>query len=182
MNCDIRFAAQGAKFTAAFPRRGLIAEFGISWALPRVTGVGNAMDVLLSGRVFLADEAKSLGIVQQVYHPDSLMSEAIEYATDMAINVPPNSMAIIKQQVLRHQHADAETALTESNRLMIMSTNAKLNPDFKEGVDSFVEKRRPNFKPLNLDSPMQKLREELFQQTLENESLKAALKAARSKL
>ena len=55
--CDVRFAAAGAKFTTSFARRGLIAEYGISWILPRVVGSGVAMDLLLSGRVFFADEA-----------------------------------------------------------------------------------------------------------------------------
>ena len=54
--CDVRFAADGAKFTTSFARRGLIAEYGISWILPRIVGQGVALDLLLSGRVFLADE------------------------------------------------------------------------------------------------------------------------------
>ena len=67
--CDVRFAAEGAKFTTSFPRRGLIAEYGISWILPRVVGWGTAMDLLLSGRVFLADEAAELGLVKEVRGP-----------------------------------------------------------------------------------------------------------------
>merc|ERR1712216_196749 len=116
MNCDIRFAAEGANFSAAFPRRGLIAEWGISWTLPRVAGVGNAMDILLSGRKFDAHEAQQLGMVQRVFPKDQLMSQAIDYAADM----PANSMATIKAQVLTHQHRDSESALRESNRLMLM--------------------------------------------------------------
>merc|ERR1711963_1391751 len=107
----IRFAADGAKFSTAFPRRGLIAEWGVSWTLPRIAGVGNAMDMLLSGRTFQAKEAQQLGIVQKVFAPEELMPKTIEYAADMAINVPPNSLAIIKQQVLHHQQADPERSL-----------------------------------------------------------------------
>ena len=59
--CDLRFAAEGVKFTTAFARRGLVAEYGISWALPRLVGTANALDLLMSGRVFLADEAKAIG-------------------------------------------------------------------------------------------------------------------------
>jgi len=163
MNCDIRFAAEGANFSAAFPRRGLIAEWGISWTLPRVAGVGNAMDILLSGRKFDAHEAQQLGMVQRVFPKDQLMSQAIDYAADMAANVPSNSMATIKAQVLTHQHRDSESALRESNRLMLMSTT-KENPDFAEGVSSYVQKRAPKFNALNPDSPMQKLTTNLLRQ------------------
>ena len=64
--CDVRFAAAGAKFTTSFARRGLIAEYGISWILPRVVGWGAALDLLLSGRAFLAEEAAELGLVKEV--------------------------------------------------------------------------------------------------------------------
>ena len=64
--CDVRFAAAGAKFTTAFARRGLIAEYGISWILPRVVGWGAALDLLLTGRTFYAEEAKELGLVKEV--------------------------------------------------------------------------------------------------------------------
>ena len=64
--CDVRFAAAGAKFTTSFARRGLIAEYGISWILPRVVGWGAALDLLLSGRTFYADEAAELGLVKEV--------------------------------------------------------------------------------------------------------------------
>lgn len=161
MSCDIRFAAEGATFAAGFTRRGLIAEWGVSWSLPRVSGLGNTMDVLLSGRKFQAEEAKNLGIVQRVFAPDQLLKEVIAYATDMAKNVPPNSMAIIKRQILRHQHSDSEQALRESNRLMLMSTT-KQNPDFAEGVSSYTQKREPKFNALDKNSPMQKLAKDLL--------------------
>ncbi len=64
--CDVRFAAAGAKFTTAFARRGLIAEYGISWILPRVVGHSAALDLLLSGRTFYAEEAAELGLVKEV--------------------------------------------------------------------------------------------------------------------
>ena len=79
--CDLRFAAAGAKFTTAFVRRGLIAEHGSSWALPRLIGPARALDLLFSGRVFLAEEAKELGVVNQVFAPDELMDKTREYAT-----------------------------------------------------------------------------------------------------
>src|SRR5258707_14581726 len=89
--CDVRFAAAGAKFTTAFSRRGLIAEYGISSILPRVVGWGAALDLLLSGRTFYADEAAELGLVKEVVAPDELMARTLSYADDMAINCAPSS-------------------------------------------------------------------------------------------
>jgi enoyl-CoA hydratase/carnithine racemase len=78
--CDVRFAAAGSKFAASFARRGLIAECGVSWILPRLTGWGVALDLLLSGRTFLADEAAELGLVKETVAPEHLMQRVMEYA------------------------------------------------------------------------------------------------------
>ena len=110
--CDVRFAAAGAKFTTSFARRGLIAEYGISWILPRVVGWGTALDLLLSGRVFLADEAAELGLVKEVVPPDELLPRAIGYAEDIAANCAPSSLAVIKQQV----YADTMRDVFEAKR------------------------------------------------------------------
>lgn len=96
--CDVRFAAAGAKFATAFTRRGLIAEYGISWILPRLAGWGAAMDLLLSGRTFFAEEAAELGLVKDVVAPEQLMSRALAYADDIARNCSPASLAVIKRQ------------------------------------------------------------------------------------
>ncbi len=143
--CDIRFAAEGAKFTVAFGRRGLIGEWGMSWTLPRLVGQAVALDLMLSSRVFLAEEAKQLGVVNRLCSPDSLMDETLAYAADLAQNVSPTSMAIMKRQVYTHPQMPIDEALAESIRLMEESVRRS---DFKEGVASFVEKRPPNFSPL----------------------------------
>ncbi len=143
--CDIRFAAEGAKFTVAFGRRGLIAEWGMSWTLPRLVGQAVALDLMLSSRVFLADEAKELGVVNRLCAPETLMDETLAYAADLAANVSPTSMAIMKQQVYTHPQMTLDDALAASIRLMEESVR---RPDFTEGVASFVEKRPPNFQPL----------------------------------
>src|ERR671936_251644 len=77
--CDIRFAAAGAKLTTAFARRGLIAEHGISWVLPRLVGPSRALDLLLSGRVVLAEEAAGMGLVNLVIAGDELLDETLAY-------------------------------------------------------------------------------------------------------
>ena len=142
---DLRFAAAGAKFTTAFVRRGLIAEHGISWVLPRVVGSSRALDMLLSGRVVLAEEALTMGLVDRVMAPQELLDAATAYARDLAANCSPTSMAAIKHQVYRHYETDLATALRESNELMVASLK---RADFKEGVASFVERRPPRFAPL----------------------------------
>jgi len=143
--CDIRFAAAGAKFTTAFARRGLVAEHGMSWVLPRLVGHARALDLLLSGRVFLAEEAAELGVVNRVVNPDAVLDEALAYARDLAENCSPASLAVMKHQVYAHWELDCESALEESNRLMVESLS---RPDLAEGVQSFLEGRPPRFPPL----------------------------------
>ncbi|MEC8923338.1 MAG: enoyl-CoA hydratase-related protein [Actinomycetota bacterium] len=142
MMCDIRFAAEGAKFTSAFSRRGLIAEHGVSYMLPRVVGPSNALDILMSGRVFLADEAKEMGVVSRVVPPDELVPDAIEYAQELGRYSAPWAMAQMKHQVWSQMDMARTEALNESNQIMAQSLK---RPDFKEGVASFVEKRDPSF-------------------------------------
>ncbi len=142
--CDVRFAAEGAKFTVAFSRRGLIAEHGLSWTMPRLVGQSVALALIMSGGVFLADEAKEMGVVNRVCAPETLIDEAMAYAADLAANVSPTSMAVMKHQVYNHPMMPLSEAMTESNRFMRESLG---RPDFKEGVSSFVEKRPPNFAP-----------------------------------
>ena len=142
--CDVRFAAAGAKLTTAFVRRGLVAEHGISWVLPRLVGPAVALDLLLSGRVLLAEEAADLGLVNGVLPPGELMDHAIGYARDLAASCSPASLAVMKRQVYRHLTADLPTAMSESNRLMAESLRGA---DLREGVASFVERRPPRFEP-----------------------------------
>ncbi len=144
--CDIRFAAAGAKFATAFTRRGLIAEYGISWILPRMAGWGAAMDLLLSGRTFLAEEARELGLVNEVVAADQLMTRVLQYAEDIAANCSPASMAVIKQQVYTDALGDIADVSTRAEALMHESL---LRPDLIEGITSFLEKRAPIFPPLS---------------------------------
>jgi enoyl-CoA hydratase/carnithine racemase len=144
--CDVRFAAVGAKFTTSFARRGLIAEYGISWILPRVIGWGAAVDLLLSGRVFYAEEAAELGLVNKVVAQAELLPHAMAYAEDLATHCSPSSMAIIKRQLYEGARSDLSEASTQAEKLMGESVQ---RTDFIEGVASFFERRPPNFPPLN---------------------------------
>jgi enoyl-CoA hydratase/carnithine racemase len=150
--CDVRFAARGAKFATSFSRRGLAGEYGLTWLLPRLIGTERAMDLLLSGRAVDADEAKELGLVSRVTEPGELLAAATAYARDLAANCSPASMAIIKHQVLTDLDASYEQAMRRAYRAMAALAQG---PDFREGIDSFIQKRPANFPPLpaDLDPP-----------------------------
>ena len=140
--CDQRFAGADAKFTTAFARRGLIAEHGISYTLPRVAGLSASLDLLMSARKFDALEALRLGIVDRVVAGDALMAEVRAYATDLADNVSPRSMAVIKRQVWSVGQLSMRQAIEVGNHEMLGSFSSE---DFKEGVAHFVEKRPAAF-------------------------------------
>src|ERR1700733_3380446 len=116
--CDIRFAATSAKLTTAFARRGLVAEHGISWILPRLIGPAGALDLLLSGRVVLGAEAAEMGFVNRAVRDEVLLEEALTYARMLAAESSPASMAIMKRQVYADYERSLEEALEEANRLM----------------------------------------------------------------
>src|SRR4051812_35036259 len=144
--CDVRFANAEAKLTTAFARRGLVAEHGISWILPRLVGPARALDLLLSGRVVLGEEAAQLGLVNRALPADRVLDEALAYAHDLAAHCAPSSMAAMKRQVYAALDQDLASALEDADALKAASLQAD---DFREGVRSFVEKRAPRFAPLS---------------------------------
>jgi enoyl-CoA hydratase/carnithine racemase len=146
--CDVRFAARGARMTTAFTRRGLAAEYNLSYVLPRVIGLENALDLLLSGRTFDADEARVLGLVSRVVEPEDLLTAAHAYARDIARNCSPRAMAVVRHQVYGDLDRDFTAALRRSYSVMEYFAGS---PDFREGVASFTEKREPKFEALPAD-------------------------------
>ncbi len=144
--CDIRFVAEDAKLTTAFARRGLVAEHGISWVLPRLVGPAVALDLLLSGRVVLGREAAAMGLVNAAMPGETVLERTLAYARDLAVNCSPASMATMKRQVYADLERAVPDALDEADRLMLASFTA---PDFAEGVTSFLERREPRFAPLS---------------------------------
>jgi enoyl-CoA hydratase/carnithine racemase len=143
--CDLRITAQSAKITTAFARRGLVAEHGISWMLPRLVGPARALDLLLSGRVVLGDEAAQLGLVNRAVPDGTAAEEALAYARELARYCSPASMAAMKRQVYGDYDRTLAATVLDANRMMLESFNA---PDFAEGVQSFIERRPPSFQPL----------------------------------
>jgi enoyl-CoA hydratase/carnithine racemase len=144
--CDVRFAAANAKITTAFARRGLVAEHGISWMLPRLIGPARALDLLLSGRVILGDEAQRLGLVNLALEDGKVLDHALAYARELARECSPASMAAMKRQVYADYDRTLVDTVGDANRLMLESFTA---PDFAEGVQSFVERRPPSFAPVS---------------------------------
>jgi enoyl-CoA hydratase/carnithine racemase len=140
--CDLRFASDSARFGTAFAKRGLIAEYGISWMLPRLIGPANAMDMLFSARLVDASEALRMGLVNQVFPQDSFMQSVYAYAKDLANNVSPRSLCVIKEQVYNGMFQTLSEAFEGAEQEMVKSLQCE---DFKEGVAHFLEKRAPAF-------------------------------------
>ena len=144
--CDIRFTTPEAKFTTAFARRCLIAEYGIAWILPRLVGPSRALDLLLSGRVLRGTEAHAIGLADHVAEPDALLDAAVDYATELATFCSPASMSTIKQQIRQAMESDFPTAVAEADQRM---AEAFQHPDAVEGIHSYLEQRPPEFAPLD---------------------------------
>jgi enoyl-CoA hydratase/carnithine racemase len=139
---DLRIASDRARFTTAFARRGLIAEHGSSWMLPRLVGMAHACDLLFSGRVVDAAEALAMGLVNRVVPHDELLARVYETAAEMATLCSPRSIRVMKRMLYTHQFTDLAAATTEADAEMLASFPSA---DFREGVASFLEKRPPRF-------------------------------------
>ena len=144
--CHVRFAADTARFATAFARRGLVAEYGIAWTLPRLVGLENALDLLLSGRAFDASEAKALGLVSRVVAQVDVLAAAQAYARDIAENCAPAAVAVIAAQVLDAADGTYADALARAH----VETDERIgSADLREGIASWLEKRDPQFGALS---------------------------------
>ena len=135
---DLRFCVPGAKFTAAHGRFNFPAEFGLSWVLPRIVGLTHANDILLSSRTFTSEEAMTMGFLNRLVAPESLMGEVLDYAKALARNVAPGSARESKRQVYRDLHRDAASSVVAAERLLEAMIR---EPAYKEGVRAWTEKR-----------------------------------------
>ena len=142
MWCDIRFAARSAIFSTAFSKRGLIAEHGMSWLLPRLVGMGHALDMAFTARRITAEEAEKIGFVNKVFDDETFMKDVSSYAQTLAHEVSPRSMKIMKKQMWQGllQGLDNAVAIADDEMLQSFSSD-----DFQEGVAHFIEKRAPKF-------------------------------------
>lgn len=140
--CDIRFASKTSKFSTSFSRRGLIAEHGVSWILPRIVGISNALDLLFSSRLINAQEAFQMGLVNNVFPAETFMEEVMAYASELAEKVSPRSMHVIKRQVYNAQFQGLAEACAQADEELLLSLKSE---DFREGIAHFLEKRSPTF-------------------------------------
>jgi enoyl-CoA hydratase/carnithine racemase len=141
--CDLRLASDAARFSTTFAQRGLIAEYGMAWMLPRIVGLANALELLFSARQINASEAWRMGLVNQVLAPENFLNQVNEYAVNLASRVSPRSLRVIKRQV----YGALSQTLAQSFDLAVEEMAASLrSEDFKEGVAHFLEKRAPVFK------------------------------------
>jgi len=140
--CDLRFASETAVLTTSFAQRGLVAEHGLSWTLPRLVGPSKALDLLWSARKIGAEEAKDIGLVDRTFLAADLLPSTRAYLEDLARNSSPTSIMVMKRQVYLHLMRPLGQAMEETNRLMVESLT---RDDFREGVASFVERRPPAF-------------------------------------
>lgn len=140
---DIRIASKNAKIGFVFDRRGMVAEGCSTWFLPRIVGISQASEWILTGRIMMAEEAKSGGLLSRVVEPEELMTTAFELAREVAHNTSPISTALSRQMIWKMLGADhpMEAHKIESKNLSYMFHSE----DFLEGVMSFLEKRPPKF-------------------------------------
>jgi enoyl-CoA hydratase/carnithine racemase len=142
LQCDLRFVAAEARLATSFTRRGLIAEHGSSWLLPRLVGRSRALDLLMSARTFDGQEAERIGLAEFVLPREQVLDAALAYAEDLAANCSPTAVAVVKAQVQRHLGTDPETALRESDELLFRSFGW---PDVTEGVTAWLQGRPADF-------------------------------------
>ena len=140
--CDLRLASDAARFSTAFAQRGLIAEYGMAWMLPRLVGHANALDLLFSARMIDAAEALRMGLVNQVFPRETFLENVQKCAADLASSVSPRSLRVIKRQVYEAMFETLGESFETSEREMLASLQCE---DFKEGVAHFIEKRAPRF-------------------------------------
>ncbi|MEU9115182.1 enoyl-CoA hydratase-related protein [Streptomyces sp. NPDC048483] len=147
--CDLRFGSPSARFTTAFAQRGLIAEYGISWLLPRLVGHSRATDLLLSSRMVDAEEALRIGLLDHLVPTGSVVDAAVAYAADLATRCSPAAMATIKSQLQGDADSTYADSVTRAESVMLQSFRGA---DFVEGVASHLDKRPPNFPSLPVRS------------------------------
>jgi enoyl-CoA hydratase/carnithine racemase len=140
--CDVRLAADSAKFSTTFARRGLIAEYGIAWMLPRIVGLPNALDLLFTARTIDAREALRIGLVNQVFPQEAFAGKVREYVHELVTLSSPRSLRVMKRQIYDALSQTLGEASQIAEAEILKSIDCE---DFKEGVAHFREKRAPRF-------------------------------------
>ena len=142
---DIRFSVPKVKLTTAHGKLNLPAEYGLSWLLPRLIGLGRANDLLLTSRVFYSEEALSIGLINQIFDPEDLIDKTREYLHQMIRTVSPNSIKQTRRQIYKDLHRGVAVAVEDSEQLLEKMMQEK---DYEEGVKAFLDKRKPDWPSL----------------------------------
>ncbi len=143
--CDLRYAAAGAKITTATARLGLPAEYGLSWLLPRLVGVTHAADILLTGRIFRAEEALRMGLVNDVFPRESFIESVMKIARSAAAEISPLSAAATKRQLYGELMERGIGRAVDASKELIGAMMR--HADYREGVAALRERRTPKFPP-----------------------------------
>jgi enoyl-CoA hydratase/carnithine racemase len=141
---DVRFVSSTARMSTSFARLGLVAEYGLSWLLPRQIGLGPAIDLLYSGRAIDAAEASAMGLVQRVCEPDELMAAAYDAAGQYA-ECSPRSLAVMKEQIYTDLQRPLSDALDAALDRMYEAFEGE---DLAEAVAARAARRQAVFRPL----------------------------------
>jgi len=142
LHCDLRFMAQDAKYGIVQVRRGVMPDAMSHWTLPRLVGLANAADILLTGRTFTGAEARDLGVASLVVPNDEVLPLALEVAHDMAVNTAPVSVAVSKRLLwgtFAMTPDDVDRAETDLHHHLMGEADAR------EGVMAFLERRDPQW-------------------------------------
>ena len=140
---DIRLASDKARFGLVFARRGLVPEAASSWFLPRIVGISKALEWTYSGKVFSPEEALSGGLIRSVHSSEELLEEAYKISNEIIENTSSVSVALTRQMLWKMLGADhpMEAHKVDSRAIYALGKGE----DAKEGVNSFLEKRTPEF-------------------------------------
>ena len=140
---DIRIASTEARFGLPFTRRGIVPESCASWFLPRLVGIGRAVDWVVTGRIFPASEALAAGLVSELVEPGQVLDRALEIADGIASTSSPVAVALARQMLWRGLSAEHPMAANrlESAALLALGGSA----DVREGIRAFREKRPAQF-------------------------------------
>lgn len=140
---DVRIASDNARFGFVFARRGIVPEACSSWFLPRLVGISQALDWCYSGRVFAAEEAKTAGLVREIYPQAELMDAAKAWCREIIDNTAPVSVSLTRQMMWQMLGADHPMEAHKVDSRAIFERGK--TSDAKEGVMSFLEKRKPEY-------------------------------------
>jgi enoyl-CoA hydratase/carnithine racemase len=140
--CDFRFASEKARFSVIFSKRGLVAEYGLAWMLPRLVGVANAVELMFTSKMLDSGEALRIGLVSRVFPEENFLGAVQDFARELATTVSPRSLRVMKRQIYTGLLQNFDQAYDAAVEEMRGSFGTE---DFREGVAHFLEKRAAAF-------------------------------------